>query len=452
MKRNALVLVTLLVLVSLVLSACGPAPTPTPVPPPPTATKAPAAATPVPPTATKPPAPTATPAPKPVKLTLWTKEAGKDLDWINAQYKAFNAKYPYITIEITNKGVEDLRNDYQTASLAGTGPDFLWTVNDHIGVFAAAKLIQSAEDVFGKDYFKQFVQPGIDAALYQGKIWGVPISVGNQLMLLYNKKLLPNPPTDTDQLIKMSQDFMTANPGKYGLVYNLNEPFWLAPWLGGFGGWPLDESGTTVKATLDSQGMVDSLQFLHDLKFVQKIVPPEADYNAADTLFKEGKAAMIINGDWSLAGYQDITTTKVVDLGVARIPKVVKTGKWPSPMTSGVYFLINAATKAEKLDAVKLFINWVEAKPQQVDFTKNLTRLPALTEASTDPVVAGNAILKGSFDQMSVGRPMPVVPEMRCAWDAIRPNQEAVMADKAKPADAVKSMQSAAEDCIKKLQ
>jgi maltose-binding protein MalE len=120
-------------------------------------------------------------------------------------------------------------------------------------------------------------------------------------------------------------------------------------------------------------------------------------------------------------------------------------------MTSGVYFLINAATKTEKLDAVKLFINWIEAKPQQVDFTKNLTRLPALTEASTDPVVAGNAILKGSFDQMSVGRPMPVVPEMRCAWDAIRPNQEAVMGDKATPAAAAKSMQPAAEDCIKKM-
>jgi arabinogalactan oligomer/maltooligosaccharide transport system substrate-binding protein len=449
MKRTALVLVTLLVLVSMVLAACGQAPTPTPVPPAPTATKpavtTAATATPVP------PAPTATTAPKPVKLALWTKEAGADLDWVNAQVKAFNAKYPYITIEVTNQGVEDLRNNYQTASLAGTGPDFLWTVNDHIGVFAAAKLIQPAEDIFGKDYFKQFVQPGIDAALYQGKIWGVPISVGNHLMLLYNKKLLPNPPTDTDQMIKMAQDFMTANPGKYGLVYNLNEPFWVAPWLGAFGGWPLDESGTTVKATMNTPAMVDTMQFLHDLKFVQKIVPLEADYNGADTLFKEGKAAMIINGDWSLGGYLDVTTTKVVDLGVARIPKVVKTGQWPSPMTSGVYFLVNATTKGDKLDAVKLFVNWIEDKQQQVSFTKTLNRLPALTEASTDPVVSGNALLKGSFDQMSVGRPMPVVPEMRCAWDAIRPNLEAVMGDKAKPADAAKSMQSAADDCIAKL-
>jgi maltose-binding protein MalE len=47
---------------------------------------------------------------------------------------------------------------------------------------------------------------------------------------------------------------------------------------------------------------------------------------------------------------------------------------------------------------------------------------------------------------------MPVVPEMRCAWDAIRPNQEAIMGDKAKPADAAKNMQPAAEDCIKKMQ
>ncbi|MDI6638155.1 MAG: hypothetical protein QME82_04510 [Bacillota bacterium] len=46
-----------------------------------------------------------------------------------------------------------------------------------------------------------------------------------------------------------------AKPDQYGLVYNLNEPFWLAPWLGGFGGRPLD--GT--KPTLDSQAMIAAL-------------------------------------------------------------------------------------------------------------------------------------------------------------------------------------------------
>ena len=42
-----------------------------------------------------------------------------------------------------------------------------------------------------------------------------------------------------------------------------------------------------------------------------------------------GNAAMIINGDWSWGDYNG-----VVDFGIARIPKVSATNKWPSPLVS----------------------------------------------------------------------------------------------------------------------
>ncbi len=78
-------------------------------------------------------------------------------------------------------------------------------------------------------------------------------------------------------------------------------------------------------------------------------------------------------------------------------------------------------------------------------------RLPALEEALTNPLVTNDPIIKGSSDQMVVGKPMPTVPEMRAAWDAIRPNQEAVMAGKAKPEDAAKAMQEACENLIREM-
>jgi len=46
--------------------------------------------------------------------------------------------------------------------------------------------------------------------------------------------------------------------------------------------------------------MIATLNFLYSLKSPKAIVPAESDYNGADTLFKEGKAAMIITatGHW----------------------------------------------------------------------------------------------------------------------------------------------------------
>jgi arabinogalactan oligomer/maltooligosaccharide transport system substrate-binding protein len=53
---------------------------------------------------------------------------------------------------------------------------------------------------------------------------------------------------------------------------------------------------------------------------------------------------------------------------------------------------------------------------------------------------------------MVVGTPMPTVLEMRCNWDAMKPEMLAVLADTKTPEDAAAAMQSAAEACIKALE
>ena len=393
-------------------------------------------------------------AAKKINFTIWTKESEAEgvLQNIVKLTEDFAKSRPGLTFEVVNYGVEDLRQNFQSAAFAGAGPDLLWTVSDHAGPFVAMKIIRPVDDVFGKGFLAGFAKPGLEAVELDGKTWGVPISVGNHLMLLYNKKLIAAPPKNTDEMIKVAKGLTRdlnkdGMPDQYGLVYNLNEPFFFAPWLGGFGGWPLD--GT--KPTLNTQAMVDALQFAQDLKFVHKIVPMECDYNAADSLFKEGKAAMLINGDWSLAGYQADEVKSKLDLGVARIPMVTKTGLWPSPMTSGIYFMLPEYLSGDKLQIAKEFVQYCTSSEVQAMFLEKHKRLPALASALDSPLIKADPVLKGSADQMVVGKPMPTVPEMRAAWDAIRPNQEAVMAGKMAPKDAAKAMQDACEKLIREM-
>ncbi len=392
-------------------------------------------------------APAATPTPTeavaPVTLTLWTKEGEEALDWNQALVDEFNATHPGITIELVKKeNVEVLREDFQTASLAGAAPEMLWTVNDHAGPFTAADIIQPVDDLFDLGVF---VDSALAAVELEGKHWGVPISNGNHLMLLYNKSLIAEPPQDTDELFAIGQEQTTGE--NYGLVWNQTEPFWLVPWLGGFKGKVFAEDGVTP--TLDTPEMLATLQFLHDMKYDAQIIPPESDYDGADTLFKEGKAAMIINGDWSLTGYKDVLGD---DLGVARIPLVVATGEWPKPYTSGVYFMLAKEVTGDKLEAAKEFINFVTTKEKQLEQVTLLKRLPALKEALDDPLITGDPLLKGSADQMVVGTPMPTVLEMRCNWDAMKPEMQAVLADTRSAEDAAAAMQAAAEACIEALE
>jgi len=378
-----------------------------------------------------------------VNLILWTKEDTEALDWNNSLVEEFMKANPDITIELVKKlNVEVLREDFLTASLAGAAPDILWTVSDHAGPFVAADIVEAVDNFFD---LNMYVDSAMDAVKLEGKYWGIPISNGNQLMLLYNKKLIAEAPKNTDELFTVGKKLTTG--GNYALVWNQTEPFWLVPWLGGFKGKVFAEDGVTP--TLNTPEMIATLKFLHDMKFDAKIVPPECDYDGADTLFKEGKAAMIINGDWSISGYVSALGD---DLGVARIPKVSATGEWPKPYTSGVYFMLTKGISGDKLKVAQDFIGFVSSKEKQLEGVKLLNRLPAVKEVLDDPLIVEDPILKGSADQMVVGTPMPTVLEMRCNWDAMKPEMLAVLADTKSPEDAAKLMQSSAESCIKSLE
>jgi len=417
-----------------------------------TATAVPPTATPIPPVSSNPNAKTT--------ITLWTKEGEPTLSWIEKQAKAFSATHTDVNIVVVNKGVEDIKAQFPTALAAPNDPstpDFLWTVGDHIGVFAPGGLIADVDTAFGAGYNDKFLKPASDSAKYNGKSWGVPLSVGNHLMLLYNKKLVPTAPKNSDEMIAMAkaQTQGSGNSATYGLVYNQTEPFWLNPFYAGFGGWPLanPDNATTATGTLNTPEMVKTLQFLHDLKFAQKIEPAEADYATADQLFKDGRAAFLINGDWSISGYLTDSVKAKLDLGIAPIPQISATGLWPAPMVAGVYIMVATPTVSnpDKLAAVKAFTDYLTSKAVQVDFAKTQTRLPSTTEANSDAAITGDPVLSAESAALLHGKPQPVVPQMRCAFDAEKTPLQDIMSDKGTAADAAKAMQTSYDTCAKDI-
>ena len=436
MSKKFMPLLSVLLIAAFVLAACAPAAAPTEAPAAePTKAEAPAAEPTKAPVAE--PTKAEAPAAEAVKITLWTKEGEADggFQFVKALTDAYTKENPGVTFEVVNKEVEVLREDFQTASLAGNAPDLLWTVSDHAGPFTAADLIQPVDGLFDMSKY-------VPSVAMNGKTWGVPISSGNHLMLIFNKDMVKTAPKDTDELIAMAKE--NTKDGKFGLVYNQTEPFWAAPWLGGFGGKVFADDGVTP--TLDTPEMVATLKFLYDLKATDKVVPNESDYNGADSLFKEGKAAMIVNGDWSLGGYKEALGDK---MGVAPLPMVKATGKMPAPYTSGVYFMLPKDLSGAKLEAVKGFVNFVTNEANELEMVKKLSRLPALKSVLGNELITKDSILAGSAEAMSYGTPMPVVLEMRAIWDGWKPEMLSVLGGKKSPEDAAKAAQAAAEAGIK---
>ena len=384
-------------------------------------------------------------APKPsgpVTITFWEQE-GADVDvFIDQQIADFQAANPTITVERTHYENEALRDQFQTASLANAAPDVVRVPNDFAGPFSTLDIVAPMDKLFGKEFLVQFLPGSLDPVMVGGRFWGIPDNYGNHLMLIYNKSLLPTPPATFEELIDLSLK-LTTNDVR-GFAYNLNEPFWGAGFYGAFGGWPLDAN---ENPQFNNQAFINYLTFVAKLK-TDGVVPAECDYNCADTLMKDGKAAMIINGDWSLGDYTKALGDK---MGVAPVPPI--NGRPFTEMTAGKYFMVAKPVLDDpaRKDAVIRFITYMTSANVQKFWLDEFKRLPSNAEVAKDPSIASDPVLAGSMAALANGRGQPAAPQMRCAWDAWRPNLEGVMAGSLSPTDAAAAAQAYANDCVAKL-
>jgi arabinogalactan oligomer/maltooligosaccharide transport system substrate-binding protein len=373
-------------------------------------------------------------------ITIWHGYEGTYLEAKKAIYDAYTKQYPGVTINLVHK--PKLTDAVTTAIPAGQGPDIVAWVDDQIGKWAKIEAIKPMDQWVSKDYMNsQFSQAAVDASTYDGKIYGVPESV-EAITILYNKKLISanEVPKTSDALVSFAKSFPSSHPGKYGIVWNSkNDAYFNAPWVYGFGGYFVKADGTVG---LTSAGSKAGFNYVASFKGA---IPQSVDYGIADTLFKEGKAAMIVNGPWSVADY----VKAGVDYGIAMLPTISANGKPASPFV-GVKTLMLSATsqnKALAVDVMKFFAN----KDNQTNMVLTTREIPANKLALADPKVQAIGDIAGFGAQVKNGVPLPNTPYMSALWDPVIKALEAIWTGKQTVDAALSDAQSTAEKNVAQL-
>lgn len=378
-----------------------------------------------------------------VSIGLWESEDAVVAPYLDSIIVEFEKANPGVKVTRTHYAVEDLHTQFQSASIAGSPPDILLTASDKAGLFVSSGLVMPLNGLFD---FKQYVDNAVDATIQDGKTWGVPNNYGNQLMLYYNTDYVKTPPQTTNDLIKICEDIIkkqaknTTGKTMTCMEMDQNEPFWLVPFLTSFGGWPIDGHNPN----LDTEPMVKALELMRSFK-KKGYVSQECDYNCMDSMYKEGKTAMIINGDWTIAAYLDAMKGK---MKITTLPINSATGIRMRPMVSGKYFFISSFTKPEKLEAVKKLINTFNSAENQTKMKNELKKLPALKSVFESAQVKKDPIFSVMAKQIEYGEAMPSVVEMRAVWDIVRQYQGLVLSDKMEASLAAKRMQ---EEVLKRI-
>ncbi len=372
----------------------------------------------------------------PLEIVLWEQRDPQERAVMAAILDEYSAAHPEITFSVVHYDTETLRTLYQNAAVGGGGPDLVYGPSDQVGPFSMLQVVEPLDTFLPAAFWDRFLPAALDTLA--GHIWAAPDQVGNHLNLIYNTELVPEPPATFAAWVALAAEQTVqaddAAARRYGLAFEFNEPFWFVPFLTAYGGWVMDDD---LNPTLDTEACVKALTFIRHLRDEAKVVPRECNYQLMDTLFKEGKAAMIINGPWSFQDYLKAG----VPFALARIPRAMEGSPWAAPMIGSKGYSVNASLESGKVEAVKDLLDHLTSPAITARFAKELGVLPSTRAAFEDPELRENDILAASRRQWEVGRRMPVVHEMRAIWDAMRPNMQAVLNGSKTPEEASRDMQ-----------
>ena len=393
-------------------------------------------------------------------ITIWHQSRPSEYQLLREEIKTFEAAHPNVRVRALYKETEELRSGFQAAALAGGGPELIYGPSDVLGTLQTMRVLQDMGPWFPESLRGDFVQgaltflPAAEDSSKQDLVQ-VGDRFGNHLALVYNRRLIATPPTTTDELAELAVKHTVDENGdgrkeQYGLVWNFTEPFFAVPFLTGFGGWVFVEAPPNASAanvagagptpSLDTPQAVAAWAFVQSLT-KQGVAPRHCDYELADSLFKTGRAAMIINGDWSWADY---LATPGIDAAVAVLPVVNSTGEPMRTMFAPKGYSLNVNTLPEVAAEAMAFVRHMTSDAVQRRVVHELRMLPARCSIQSDPLFQTDATLQASLAQLINGRLMPVDTELRAVWDAMRPPYQALLAGAMTPADAAAAMQSEA--------
>lgn len=299
----------------------------------------------------------------------------------------------------------DYRSSLLRHSFDGDLPDIALVPGDFLSMGAELKLSEipaSAQD-------KSILANAKAAGEYDGRSLGAPVIWGNHLMLYYNRDLVKTPATSFAELEKQAIDLRAKGVKPLGM--NFGEMYWLVPFLGAYGGWPLDKQGGI---TLNTKPMEMALEFYYGL-VSKKLTEKPCRYDCTYERFVSGEFAYNMTGDWN---YKDLKEKMGDKLGVSVLPAI--DGRPMVPMFSS-YVLIfpNNGLSGPKREVLLKFLKFMQSPEMQRRWALEAKLFPVSERVFKEVTAKADDNMKASLQQLKMAKAMPNERNMAFAWEGM---------------------------------
>ncbi|MDB5098483.1 MAG: putative transporter substrate binding protein [Cyanobacteria bacterium RYN_339] len=357
-------------------------------------------------------------------LVLWHAWGGAELKALKALIGTYQTAHPGTEVMALQVPYDKLKDKYLRSSAANGGPDLLIGDADWSGKFAASDLVLRTDDgFFSKDELARFYPSTLKSLTLNGKMYALPES-RETIALYYNKKLMPEPPKTVAALFEAAKGVTAKAPGTYGMVFNAKF-YYLMGYFFGAGGRLFDDQD---RLAVNSAGGLKALDFLQQVSTASGMLA-SPEYGKGDGLYKEGKAAMILNGPWALGDYR---TALGPDLGVATLP-ALEEGKPAASWVGVKCMMFNPNADPAHRAMAKDFALYVTSPAGQKTLSEVAGHVPAAKGVELTP----GSPLSVFAAQADVGTPVSIRPEISMVWEPMDKVVRQVIEKEAPPAKAL---------------
>lgn len=359
-----------------------------------------------------------TPAPaakQPVSLTVWSHMTQPEVDEINKVAQQWAQKTGNkVTVQMDNGDM----SAFPTVAATGKGPDIMFGLaHDNLGGSYKANLLAPVPD--GIINRADFVPASLDATSFDGKLYGIPVSM-ETYALFYRTDKIQTAPKTWDEFI--------ADAQKYGFMYDVTNFYFSYGFIQGEGGYVFKNNGGALDPNdigLDNAGAIKGFQIIDDFIHKYKFMKPDITGDIAKGNFIKGTTALYISGPWDVADMQKAK----VPFAVVPMPTLPDGQKFRS--FEGVYASFVNALSKHQTEAWDLEKYLVENTPAPL--FKVGKRFPVQTKYVNSPDVTGDAITSGFGQAALDATPMPNIAAMGQVWNPMKDALTLIVQGKQKP-------------------
>jgi arabinogalactan oligomer / maltooligosaccharide transport system substrate-binding protein len=418
MKKSTFALLAILVVASLLIGACGATPQPTP----PAAQPEPAQPEP------------AQPEPEASlsgNIVLWHSWKESEIPGLNAVIAGFQEQYPDVTFEVLYTPHEDLRGKFETAAATGGGPAVLLGSADWGPALYDAGLVTDVSSMASDDFLATINPAALAPLEYKGALVGLPHTIKGVVMFR-NPAIIADAPATWDDLVAAAQEATAGDVVGADLEAGL---FFAAGHLTGIGGQLMDEDGDP--AFNDEKGV----EWMNLIKSFQDAGPVEYNNDNDVNLYKAGKAGIIIDGTWNIAGF--VETMGAENVAIDPWPAYGDGALSGYVQTDNIY--LGSNVEGDDQAAAWAFMEYF-LSPEAQTMLGDVAHIPATLDVEvTDPHLQQAAV---AFEG---GTAFPVIPEMGAYWGPFDNAIQSVLNEGTDPAAALQEAYDAIVPAVEEI-